>query len=336
MENPFPWSKSLVIGLVDWYSWALLAPGIVWLARRHPFGVHGGGRAAGGAAGWLRTVLVHLPAGALFTVMKMLIEYGANQAISYSPQRRLSATYFHTNFLTYLAILGAILALDYYDKYRVHQLRASRLEARLSQAQLQVLRMQLQPHFLFNTLHAVSTLMRRDVPAADRMIARLSDLLRLTLERGERQEVPLRDEMEMIHLYLEILAIRFQDRLRIETDIEPGSLDLLVPSMILQPLVENAVRHGIGSRSEGGLLAIHARTVDGRLRLVVRDDGPGLPATGAADGVGLANTRSRLEALYGSSHTLRMSGGESAGLTVTLEIPARLREVTHGEEEAAR
>src|SRR5678816_3558940 len=327
MGNSFAWKDSLSLGLVDWYSWALLAPTVVWVARRFSF--EPGDR--------MRAVLIHLPVAVAITVTKMAIEFGANQAIAYSPQRRLNITYFHPNFLTYLAILGVVIAFDYHKKYRENQMRASRLEAELSQAQLQLLRMQLQPHFLFNTLHAISTLMRRDVAAADRMIARLSDLLRLTLDSGSRQEVPLKAEMDLIRLYLDILQIRFQDRLTVEIQLQPEALDMQVPSMILQPIVENAIQHGIASRTEGGRIGISATLVDGRLRMQVRDDGPGLPPDGlpAGDGIGLTNTRSRLEAIYGAGHRFEMSNGQSGGLTVTLEIPARCDKEAGGEDSRA-
>ncbi|MCA1557757.1 MAG: histidine kinase, partial [Acidobacteria bacterium] len=226
--------------------------------------------------------------------------------------------------LIYWVILGIDHALRYYTKYRERELQASQLEARLAQAQLQVLKMQLHPHFLFNTLHAISTLMHRDVEAADRMIARLSDLLRLALDNEGVQEVTLKQELELLERYLEIEQTRFRDRLTVEMRIEPEVLDARVPNLILQPLVENAIQHGITPRRGQGRIEIGARRTNGTLDIYVRDDGRGL--AGATDetvkeGVGLSNTRARLLQLYGGHARFELRCPPEGGTLASLAIP---------------
>jgi two-component system, LytTR family, sensor kinase len=186
--------------------------------------------------------------------------------------------------------------------------------------------MQLHPHFLFNTLNAISALMHQDVEVADRMIARLGELLRATLESADLQEVPLSQELEFIQPYLEIEQARLGPRLRVEVHVDDDARDGLVPNMLLQPLVENAIRHGIAPRTEPGSIAITAQRDNGSLRLQVRDDGPGMPSSGPSrsrNGLGLANTRARLQQLYGTASNLEVSNGRPAGLEVTVTIPFR-------------
>src|SRR5262249_33703319 len=188
--------------------------------------------------------------------------------------------------------------------------------------QLQLLKMQLQPHFLFNTLHTISALMHQDLHLADRMLARLAELLRMTLENVKKQEVPLRQEIDFLKPYLEIQQARLGDRLAVEMHVPPELLDALVPNLILQPLVENAIQHGIAPRSEGGRLEVRARRLDRALELQVCDNGPGLPGTnGYREGVGLSNTRARLQQLYGDGQHFQLSNRSQGGLQVQLTIP---------------
>ena len=228
------------------------------------------------------------------------------------------------SFISYWAILGAGYAFEYYRRFREQQLQASRLQAMLVEAQLHALKMQLHPHFLFNTLHAISALMDEDVKAARRMIARLSELLRLTLENAGQQEVPLRQEIQALERYLEIEQIRFQDRLTVQLRIEPETLEARVPNLILQPIVENSIRHGIAPTSDAGKIEIRAARQNGHLELSVRDDGPGM-ADGQMnkEGIGLANTRSRLQQLYGDAHDLEIMNAAEGGLMVKMAIPFR-------------
>jgi LytS/YehU family sensor histidine kinase len=182
--------------------------------------------------------------------------------------------------------------------------------------------MQLHPHFLFNTLHSISALMRDDVEAADQMIARLGEFLRMTLRNSGEHETTLEQELKFLECYLEIEKLRFQDRLTIRIEAEPAALGALAPNLILQPIVENAIRHGVARQTNEGVVAITARRNNGRLRVEVRDNGPGLSLINdVADGVGLANTRSRLRRLYGDDHHFGMMNAAGGGLVVTLEIP---------------
>jgi sensor histidine kinase YesM len=221
-------------------------------------------------------------------------------------------------------IFGISQAVDYYRKYRERELRASQLQAQLAQTQLQVLKMQLHPHFLFNTLNAISALIHQDIEVADRMIARLGELLRATLENANLQEVPLRQELDFIQPYLEIEQARLGPRLHVRFAVDAGAMDSLVPNMLLQPLVENAIRHGIAPRAEPGTIEISAQRENGTLRLKVRDDGPGIDPAASGKrqrGLGLANTRARLQQLYGPAHSLELGNGPQGGLEVMVTIP---------------
>lgn len=317
-QSRFDWKLPLQMALTEWYGWAALAPAIFWLARRFSLTT---GR-------WGRDLLVHLAAGLFLSLVKVALDGAVLPLVTGVSIRVNAATKLHPNLMTYWVMVGLILGVDFYRKYRERQLRASQLEARLVQARLQVLRMQLQPHFLFNTLNAITALMHRDVEAAERMLARLGELLRLTLESGDAQEVPLKEELEFLERYLEIEKARFGDRLTVGLAIDPETLDARVPHLILQPLVENAIRHGIAPRAAPGRIDIRSQQGDGFLCLQVRDDGRGLPASDRESprgGIGLANTRARLKQLYGANHRFRLEQRPETGLVVTLEIPFRLR-----------
>lgn len=304
------------ISLSEWYLWAVLTPLVLWLAHRFPLER---GR-------WLVGLAVHIPAALILTVVKIQAEQLVRMHLLALPGQINVVGKLHSNFLTYWVIVGISLGFAYYRRYRERELRASQLEARLAEAQLEALRMQLHPHFLFNTLHAISTLLHRDPQAADRMIAQLSDLLRLTLDTVGVQEVPLKQELEFLDRYLEIEKTRFADRLHVVTSIQPETLDARVPYLILQPLVENAIRHAIAPRAEGGRIEISARQSGGHLYVEVRDDGPGLPReapAAAKEGLGLSNTRARLEQLYGSAQHIELANAVKGGLTVTVTIPFR-------------
>jgi two-component system LytT family sensor kinase len=227
----------------------------------------------------------------------------------------------------YAQIAAVGWAIHYQHESRQRHVRTSQLEARLAQAQVEVLRMQLQPHFLFNTLNAIAALMHRDVAAAERMMARLSDLLRHSLQNGAAQEVPLKEELAFLERYLDIERIRFQDRLTVERSVEPETLDALVPNLLLQPLVENAIRYGVAPRSGGGRVELSARRVAGELELCVADDGPGFALGGASApegfGVGIANTRARLAQLYGEAGRLELGERGEGGACVRLRLPWR-------------
>jgi signal transduction histidine kinase len=229
-----------------------------------------------------------------------------------------------SHLVGYVIVLGVALGLEYYRKYRERELAASQLAAQLSQARLQALRMQLNPHFLFNAMNSIAMLVRRnDNNRAVRMLAGLSDLLRYVLEETRADEVPLREELQFIERYLEIERVRFQDRLRVSTDVADEALDALVPNLLLQPLVENALRHGIARKVNPGTIEIAARRLGDRLILQVRDDGPGVTEPARAGGVGVANTRRRLEQAYGNEHSFELRTGPQGGASATVSLPFR-------------
>ena len=312
------WKPAFLYAGLDAWIWALLTPLVFWLGSRFP--IRGNN--------WRWTVPVQFVGGTLFALLHLTLFVLLLPSIGYKTSARLAQNMFlggfHSNLLTCWALVAIRHGMDYYDKYRARELKSSQLEARLAQAQLQALKMQLQPHFLFNTLHAISTLVHRDPNGADRMISRLSDFLRLTLENSGIQEVPLRVELEFLDKYLEIEQVRFGSRLTVRHDVDPAALDLLVPNLILQPLVENAVRHGIAPRAAGGRVDIRARKVKERLEIEIGDDGPGL-AAGAllTEGVGLRNTRERLRQFFGADHDFELNDGSAGGFRVRLDVPAR-------------
>jgi two-component system, LytTR family, sensor kinase len=329
MGRAVTWRNNFASWLTCGYLWAALTPPILYLSRRFPIR----------RRHWARSALLHfgcsLLAAALllgaYTLAAKLIGLPVAQRPLGSAYLALVIVEYHNTLIIYWIILGIDHALRYYRKYRERELQTSQLEAKLAQAQLQVLKMQLHPHFLFNTLHAISTLMHRDVEAADRMIARLSDLLRLALESEGVQEVSLKQELELLERYLEIEQTRFRDRLTVEMRIEPEVLDARVPNLILQPLVENAIQHGIAPRRGTGRIEIDARRENGTLALSVRDDGRGLNAGAGAklkEGVGLSNTRARLHQLYGARASFRLSSAPEGGVLACLEIPFHEGELT--------
>jgi sensor histidine kinase YesM len=316
-----------VLGELLWSSfaecaiWAFLTLGILWLARCFPFGR---GR-------WLRSLLVHCAAclvcGLVQTALAILVAELVRREM---PRPTLSPNvlmYFfvaklNNNIFFYWAIVAVAHVLSYYRQLRDRELLASQLEAKLAQTQLQILKMQLHPHFLFNTLNAISALIHQDVELADRMIARLGDLLRATLDSANRQLVPFKQELSFIEPYLEIEKARLGPRLTVDLEIDPAALDAQVPNLILQPLVENAIRHGIAPRAEPGRVEISARRDNGLLHLAVADSGPGLQApTAGLSGIGLSNTRARLEQLYGPEHRLDLTTSALGGLRVGIAIP---------------
>jgi len=238
---------------------------------------------------------------------------------------KLLITYTISNVFKYWIVVLGYLGWHYYKAYRERERQAGALATELVQARLQALRMQINPHFLFNTLNTISALIHENPEAADRMVVRLSDLLRRTLDRGDVQEVPLREELEFLRSYLEIEQMRFSDRLTVTFNIEPKAQDLLVPHLILQPLVENALRHGILPREEAGRVEISARVLDGQhLELRVRDNGNGLaPANDSLGraGIGLQNIRSRLAQLYGDAQQFEIGNAADGGVEARVRIP---------------
>jgi two-component system LytT family sensor kinase len=323
-DRQTPFYILLALNVTYWYAWAVLVPGILWMARRYRFG----------RQNWKRAAAMHALGVLAFTFVHALITISARVVIMKLPGGReidwwmsfheLFFLNFDWEMITYWAIVGISHALDFHRESQEREVTAAQLQTRLAEAQLQALQRQLHPHFLFNTLHTISALMHRDTDAADAMLAKLSDLLRLTLDRVGTQQVSLKDELDFLQKYLDIERTRFADRIAVSIRVEPDTLDASVPNLVLQPLVENALRHGIGPQVGGGTVEIVAAREGDELRLVVRDNGAGL-STDAMNafntGVGLSNTRSRLEHLYGARHRFEFHSPPGGGLAVTIVIP---------------
>lgn len=317
-------------GILTWLAWAPLTPAIVWLARRYSL--------LDGA--WRKNLFLHLPAFLLLSVLHsaaataITLSIDPFEGMGDSPKtfwaRFLSRAQgaFGPDLLVYGAVIGICYAFEYYRKYREREFLTSRLEAQLAQAQLESLRMQLHPHFLFNTLNSIVGLVRDNKnQAAVSMLVGLSDLLRHTLEHSSRQEVELREEISFIKLYLGIQEMRFSDRLRLEFDIDPDTAKAMVPNLILQPLTENALRHGIARSAASGVVGITSAVENGNLRLLVYDNGGGLPddwQMKGSTGIGLANTVARLQQLYDENHQFDIRNRDGGGVEVMIVMPLRI------------
>jgi two-component system, LytTR family, sensor kinase len=314
--DPVAITKLLPGELIFTYAWALLAPPVMFVARRYP--VWGNQRA--------RNWVIQLAAMVTFILVHVTLFSLAPVAFGMRPLSALPELV--GKYLLEWTVLDAIVfcmliavhhAVVYYRVSKDRAIRASQLEARLAQSQLQMLRMQLQPHFLFNTLHSISALMHKDVRRADTMIAALSDLLRMSLQNIGAQEVALQSELDFLQRYLEIMRVRFGERLRVVMTVDPEVRDARVPNLFLQPLVENSFRHGFGDLGEGSI-EITVRRDGDMLRCDVVDNGRGLRA-GHKEGVGLASTRQRLSHLYGDQHSFSLRGAPGAGVHVAMAIP---------------
>lgn len=322
-----PWSLSLLINMPVAWGWALATPAIIWLGRRFRFER---GR-------WPLSVLVHVSA-CLTWVLLLEVFYAwhtANVVPSTGPVRpifdralQLAVAWVLAYGFFYWSILSVSYALERQARLRERELASSQLETQLVEADLQALKMQLHPHFLFNALHTIGSLVRTgDRDGAIRVVAGLGDLLRRLLDDTSQQEVPLRQELDFIRSYLDVEQVRFRDRLLVEMDVAPELLDAPVPHLILQPLVENAIRHGIAPHRAAGRVVVSAHAVGDRLELVVRDDGPGVARSagaGTRPGIGLANTRARLQRLYDGDYELQVGKGEQGGHVARITLPLRL------------
>lgn len=331
-QQPLPLMSVLAWELAYWPVWAALSPLIFRFARRFPIE----------QSRWLRNLIISIVAGLCITVahraiylfIAWLLYIAADNSID-----SLRYLFYHlflfnlpTGFMSYGVILLVSHVINYYKRLRDEELKATQLKAELAEAQLQAaraqlqaLKMQLHPHFLFNTLNSISALLDEDVEKADEMLARLGDFLRLTLENPGAQMIALRDELEFLRRYLEIEQVRFQDRLSVEIEIEPEVLDARVPNMILQPIIENAIRHGISQRLGKGHIRICASRKDSTLKVEVQDNGPGIaPGDQAKAGVGLGNTIERLKQVYGGSQSFDIKSGPTGGTIVTLRFPFAL------------
>ncbi len=332
-DDPNPW-QDIRYWSVNIYISALLTPLIVWAGRRFPLERQNLPRLValhvGLSIGWALTRIA----------LEAVFHLTWNEFWPISPEVTLRSEIsllfifgFHTAIVAYWVVLSIQTALRNYGRFQETQqaalrseLRASQLETQIAQARLGALKAQLQPHFLFNTLNAIVVLVRQQKGRqAEETLARFSDLLRAVLADMDAQEVTLARELEYLKLYLSIEQLRFSDRLRVEISADAELLDTAVPHMALQPIVENAIRHGVGQSATPGVIEIRAARVGDALQLTVRDDGPGFGAPGAAGGLklGLANTRARLRQLYGPRAELRTESGAAGGALVTMVIPFR-------------
>lgn len=328
--RPRPYSQVASVWLTCASIWALMTPLALWLAKR--FRVT--------REHLLSSIALHVLVGSLIAALQLGVYvfvarvFLVNAPMRFGPWeqfRDLFFTEFQVNLLLYAMLVAFYQAFDYHRRYRERERRAAQLEVeaahletQLTRAQLDALRMQMNPHFLFNTLNSISVLMQEDVTLADRMLCRLSELLRLTLNQNQTHEVTLRQELEFLTLYLEIEQTRFQDRLKVKIEAAPDTLDARVPNLILQPLVENAIRHAVAPRATETLVVVRTERQNGHLQLKVSDNGDGIAAENtSANGIGLANTRSRLEKLYGPKQEFTLHAVEHGGVEASVTIPFR-------------
>ncbi len=319
-------------GIGGGLAWAALTPAVAWLGRRLP----PVGRGWPWKVGLHAVLAAAMNAALAAAIVLAIAPFDADRPpfAAAFPGTALSNVLFSE--LVYFGIVAAVLAYDASraaaearERAREREVRAAQLEGQLAGSRLEALRMQLNPHFLFNTLHAVSTLMDSDVRAARKVIADLSRLLRVALDRVSEPEVPLDDELDFLGHYLAIEQARFRDRLVVDVRAEPGLGDALVPNLLLQPLVENALKHAVAPRAEGGRVEVSVRREPApaqaggdTLVLTVADDGPGLaPGADNGRGVGLRNTRERLAALYGEAHTFTLLPRATGGLVAEVRLP---------------
>ena len=329
--QPIQWASVSTFLVADWYTCGVFIPLLVVVTRRWPVD--------------RRHLATRLPMHVALLIAaslgKLALDLPVQQMLGIASDRTFAASIAGagiTEVIAFACVAAALHAIEFYRRYRERETQALQLQARLSDAQLRALRAQLNPHFLFNTLNAATTLLHRDPHAADAMLTRLGDLLRITLRFDPEHETPLREEMELLDRYLAIMQVRFSDRVTIRREIDPGVADAPVPSFILQPLLENAFEHGVAKLQRRGTIEIAARAHGRTLVLSVRDDGPGAASdrgnhgerhdgtasTANGNGVGLTNTRTRLSELYGDAGSLTLAHPADGGTIVEVRIPLRL------------
>ena len=316
-HHPVTWldsfgSEALYAGL-----WCGLTPLIIAVARQFPLDNER----------WRKNILPHLPISIVVAFSHKVLFHFIDNAIAKGLAGSIAAlatspifTYIDYGAMLYWVLILGYSANDYYHRLREESVRRAQVETQLAQAQLQALKMQLQPHFLFNTLNAISVLVEKDPPTARRMLSGLGDLLRLTLQKWETDSVPLRQELDFLERYLRIERMRFQDRLTVSIIASPDVLDAQVPAMLLQPLVENAMHHGVAQQRGAAEIRIAAGRLNGTLNLSVFDNGPGSPGA-LEEGIGLSNIRARLNQVYGNRSTFSASNAEGGGFLASISIP---------------
>jgi signal transduction histidine kinase len=319
------YSEALRFNLIYFYVWAALAPLIFRFSRRFPVEFR---------ALRSRNLLLHVPAILVFAAVHQTIHLAIYFSLVPRARGRFASLAdgyraffgygFYNDLIVVVLIVIAVHALLYYRRLKASELTQATLKTQLAEAQLKALKMQLHPHFLFNTLHSISSLVLEDPSRANVMIARLGDFLRLTLEHSDEQTVTLKQEIEFLRCYLEIEQSRFGDRLNVQFEIEPTTWSTSVPHLILQPIVENAIQYAIAPRATPGRIQVEAKRAGPLLRLAVKDNGGGMRTGDEASerrGVGLSNVRARLRQMYGTEASLETVNGAEGGLTVTLEMP---------------
>jgi two-component system, LytTR family, sensor kinase len=307
---PIAFSVPLVEELTGAWTVALLFPAMVRFARRFPIR-------------HIRSFPLHLACMAAFSFIHTLMMWGSRSLVfpllglgpyNYGIMRMRFPMEFFNDVIVYWVIVSILYLWD-------RQVRSAQLETKLAEARLQNLRLQLQPHFLFNALNTISSVMYEDPRMADGMISRLSDLLRSTLQESDAQEIPLEREIQTLELYLDIMRRRFEEKLDVQVNISPDVQQALVPQLLLQPLVENSIRHGVDPATNGITVTVTAERDGDDIRLRVRDSGRGIGTGKLIRGTGLSNTAERLRQLYGSRHNLELENCEGGGLLVTVAIP---------------
>ena len=315
------WAAAFYWNLVEFYLWALFSPLVFWLCRKFHHE----------RKGWIRTLSLHLIFGILLSLFHCLLDAVGHcvwQALHHEPFLFWPAYYgtvvyrLQIDVFLYSVLVGFWHAFDYHRKFQERRLKTVELEASLAQAQLLALKMQIQPHFLFNTLQAVAELVHVDIDAAEDVTLKLSDLLRRTLKSGAAQIISLEEEIEFLKIYLAIEQVRLKERLNVDLKIDPDTLTAAIPPLLLQPLVENAVRHGIAPIPGKGTVSVRSHRNNDTLILEIHDTGPGINGEASFSvngGIGLKNTRARLQTFYGPNHKCELIN--NGGLTVRISLP---------------
>ncbi len=326
--GPYVWTPisrldALKFAVSQWYPWGLLSICIYWVNRWLPVG----------RDALVPRLLLHVPLSVLFTIAYTYLNYGMTELVDaptdaswvaeglFETAVRVS---YRLGMFVYWAIVSVCVALDYQTDLKDRQIRTSELERLLSEARLATLRTQLHPHFLFNALNTISAHVEHEPRTARSMIEQLGDLLRLSLEHADEPEIPLERELAFVDRYLRLQRARFGDRLEVDVHVDPNVLNALVPTFILQPLVENAITHGTSKRAQKGRIELEASSDGPRLRVRVRDNGAGLPSGWDIErsaGIGIANTRERLSHLYGEDQSLSVAAAPAGGVQVDLTLP---------------
>jgi len=324
-NKEFGFISALRLNLVQFYVWAVLSPLVFRFSRRFPIEFRPLN---------VRNLLLYFPALISFAGIHQVIHLAVLWSITPRWRQKYPALTdcyrayfafgFYIDLIIALLIVIAVHTLLYYQSFRASELAQSSLKAQLAQAQLRALKMQLHPHFLFNTLHSISSLVLEDPPKANSMIARLGDFLRLTVDNSDQQLVTLKEETEFLRCYLDIEQVRFGDRLTVTFELEPQTLSAQVPHLILQPVVENAIQHAIAPRSTRGHINIEAKRLNSLLRVAISDNGPGISSNANLpwkQGVGLTNVRTRLQQIYGPDFRFELMNTKGGGVTAFMEIP---------------